>query len=78
MPKRLRVGVNGYYLKQITDTEANGTDVTDRKEEVLGIGLGLVYHHSQNQHLFANLFTETTSENRTEGTRITLRYVHHF
>jgi hypothetical protein len=78
MPKKLRIGVNGYYLKQISDTKRNGSDVPNRKEEVLGIGPGLVYHHSQNQHLFANLFTETISENRTEGTRVTLRYVHHF
>jgi hypothetical protein len=78
IPQRLRVGVNGYYLNQISDTEADGSDVPDREEEVLGIGVGMVYHHSQNQHLFANLFTETMSENRTEGTRVTVRYVHHF
>jgi anthranilate 1,2-dioxygenase (deaminating, decarboxylating) large subunit len=78
IPKRLRAGLNGYYLKQISDTQADNIDVPNRKEEVLGIGPGLVYHHSQDQHLFANLFFETMSENRTEGTRITLRYVHHF
>ncbi len=76
--KRLRLGVNGYYLKQISDTKKNGIDVPNRKEEVLGIGPGLIYHHSQNQHLFFNLFTETIAKNRTEGTRVTLRYVHHF
>lgn len=78
IPKRLRIGVNGYYLKQTTDTEVDGKDVSDRKEKVLGIGPGMVFHISQEQHLFANLFFETTAENRTEGTRITVRYVHHF
>jgi hypothetical protein len=47
---------------------ANGSEVANREEEVRGIGPGLIYHHSQNQHLFANLFTETMSENRNEGT----------
>lgn len=78
LPKRLRIGANGYYLKQITDTEMDGEDVPDREEEVFGIGPGMVYHISQGQHLFANLMFETTAENRTEGTRFTLRYVHHF
>jgi len=78
IPQRLRAGVNGYYLKQITDTKMDGDDVADRREEVLGIGAGVVYHHSRDQHLFVNLFTETLAENRTEGTRLTLRYVHHF
>jgi anthranilate 1,2-dioxygenase (deaminating, decarboxylating) large subunit len=78
VPKSLRIGLNGYYLKQISDTQVDGSDVPNRKEEVLGIGPGMVYHHSQDQHLFLNLFNETLSENRTEGTRITLRYVHHF
>jgi anthranilate 1,2-dioxygenase (deaminating, decarboxylating) large subunit len=78
IPKRLRVGVNGYYLKQISDTKMNGDDVSGLKEEVFGIGPGLVYHHSQEQHIFANVFFETLAENRTEGTRFTIRYVHHF
>jgi len=78
IPNKLRAGLNGYYLNQISDTQVDGADRPNRKEKVLGIGPGLVYHHSQNQHLFLNLFTETISENRTEGTRVTMRYVHHF
>lgn len=78
VPKRLRVGVNGYFLNQITDTQADGADVSGRKEKVFGIGPGAVYHHSQDQHFFVNLFFETSAENRTEGTRAVARYVHHF
>jgi anthranilate 1,2-dioxygenase (deaminating, decarboxylating) large subunit len=78
IPKKLRMGLNGYYLKQITDTKVDGDDVADREEEVLGIGPGVVYHHSQDQHVFANVFFEPLAENRTEGIRMTLRYVHHF
>lgn len=77
MPKKLRVGVNGYYLKQIADTKAGGDDVADRQEQVLGIGPGLVYHRSPEQHVFLNLFTEVTAENRTKGSRLILRYVQH-
>ena len=77
-PRKLRLGVNGYFLKQIADTKMNGRDVAGRREQVIGIGPGLVYHRSQNQHLFVNIFTEALAKNRTTGTRIILRYVNHF
>jgi hypothetical protein len=78
MPNRLRLGINGYYLKQFTDNKLNGHELSDTKEQVLGIGPGLVYHFSKHDHLFANVYWETAAENRTEGSRVNLRYVHHF
>jgi hypothetical protein len=78
LEKRLRVGVNGYYLKQITATEADGDNVSGRKEQVLGIGPGAVYHFSPNNHIFFNTYFETAAENRPEGFRLNLRWTHHF
>jgi hypothetical protein len=78
LPKRLRLGVNGYYLQQITDSQLNGDDLDDSREKVLGIGPGLIYHFSQHDHLFFNAYRETAAENRSEGSRFNLRYVHHF
>jgi hypothetical protein len=76
--KRLRVGINGYYLKQVTDTRVNDHDLTDSREQVLGIGPGALFHYSKDTHLFLNLYFETAVQNRTEGTRVVMRYVHHF
>ena len=78
MPKRLRLGINGYYLKQITDTQINGNDVPNSKEQVFGIGPGAVYHFSKDVHLFINAYFESMAENRPEGERINVRLVYHF
>ena len=77
IPKQLRVGVNGYYLKQISDSEVNGTEIGDR-EQVLGIGPGAMYSFSQDTHLFFNAYFETSVKNRPEGERFFVRLVHHF
>lgn len=78
LPKQLRLGINGYYLNQITDTQRNGQDVSGRQEKVFGIGPGAVYHFSQDMHLFFNVYFESMAENRPEGERANIRLVYHF
>lgn len=78
IPKMLRVGVNGYYLKQITESEVDGVEVENSEEKVLGVGPGLLWHISADSHLFFNSYFETGAENRAEGNRFILRLVHHF
>lgn len=77
IPKMLRLGVNGYYFKQISSSEADGVKVPG-KEKVLGIGPGAMFSFSQDTHLFFNAFFESNVERRPEGERYTLRLVHHF
>lgn len=77
MPRQVRVGVNGYYLKQVEESEVDGEDVRGR-EQVLGIGPGALISFSPNTHLFLNAYLETEAEYRPEGERYQLRLVHHF
>lgn len=75
---RLRLGFNGYWLKSTTDTEVDGRAVNGRREQVLGLGVGGVYSFSPKNNLFFNYYNESKAENRTEGQRYNLRYVHSF
>ncbi|MDX1556223.1 MAG: transporter, partial [Xanthomonadales bacterium] len=68
----------GYYLKQISDTKVDGQKVRGRREEVFAIGPGAVWHFSPHTHLFFNVYFETQAENRPQGDRFNLRFVHHF
>lgn len=77
LPNQLDVGINGYYFDQITDSKTNGRNMP-YQERVFGIGPGAAWHISKDDHLLFNLYIESTAENRTEGTRMTLRWTHHF
>jgi len=76
--KELRIGLNGYYLQQTTDTLVNDMPVLGRKERVAAIGPGFLYSWGPDWNLFFNAFQEFGAENRPEGQRFTLRYVQHF
>jgi len=77
LEKRLRVGLNGYYLKQTTDSELDGFTVPGR-DQVLGLGPGFLWFFNETNQLFFNSYFETDVRNRPEGSRFTLRYVTKF
>ncbi len=77
IPKKLRLGINGYALKQTTSTEIDGQDIPG-KEQVFAIGPGALFSLSKDTHLFFNAYKETGAQHRPEGERFTLRLVHHF
>ncbi len=77
IPGKLRAGINGYFLYQTTDNEIDGRSV-DSDEQVFAIGPGAIFSFSQDDHLFLNVFFETSAKNRPQGERVNVRWVHHF
>ncbi|GLO12430.1 hypothetical protein PPUJ20028_10110 [Pseudomonas putida] len=75
---QLRLGINGYWLKQISDTRVDGHDVSGRREKVWAIGPGGMYSFSKDDHLVFNAYFEQDVENRPDGSRLQVRYIHHF
>ncbi|WP_221798901.1 SphA family protein [Oceanobacter mangrovi] len=76
--KGWRLGLNGYFLEQITDTKVDGKAVSGRKESVYAVGPGAMYSFSADNHIVANGYREFGAENRPEGSRVQVRWIHHF
>lgn len=74
----LRLGVNGYWLKQLTENKVDGVKQKDTKEQVWAIGPGVMYSFDKEDHLAANLYFEQDAKNRPQGNSLILRYTHHF
>lgn len=64
------VGINGYYLKQITDDKVNSDTLKNSREQVLGIGPGVMWGYSPTDTLTLNVYTETEVRNRSRNTAI--------
>jgi anthranilate 1,2-dioxygenase (deaminating, decarboxylating) large subunit len=82
IPRQLRLGINGYWLDQISategETQAGATVDLQDDEQVFAIGPGGLLSFSQDTHLFFNAYFETETDSRPEGEKFVLRLVHHF
>lgn len=78
VPQHLRAGLNGYAFRQISASQTNGESNGGGKEQVVAVGPGALWSFNPDNHLFANVYFETAAENRPEGERVNVRYVHHF
>lgn len=74
----LRIGLNGYWLNQFTDTKVNGVSQSGQRDRVWAIGPGLLYNFSKEDALFVNSYFESGVRNAGEGNRVVVRYAHHF
>ncbi|WP_191486893.1 transporter [Pseudomonas sp. FEN] len=76
---KVSVGINGYYFKQISDDEVNGSRLSNSREKVLGIGPGMFWKISEGQGFWLNTYKETGVENRArQDYAVQVRYAHTF
>ncbi len=73
IPRTFRLGLNGYFLKQVTDHEIDGVKVKNAREQVFAIGPGAVYSFGLKTHIFFNAYFESQVENRLKNTSVVLR-----
>jgi hypothetical protein len=53
---KLTIGAAGYWLQQVTDTKVNGSDVSGRRERVVGLGPAAMVRLSERDLLFFNVY----------------------
>jgi hypothetical protein len=73
----LRLGVAGYALKQLNDTEVGGKPVPRSQQQAFGLGPGLVWTDGKAK-VIANVFREFATENRPEGFSAVARLLYSF
>jgi hypothetical protein len=72
------IGLNGYYLTQLTNSRINNVGVPGRKERALGFGPGALWLVDRDTFVFLNAYFESNVRNRPKGNEFILRLVHHF
>jgi hypothetical protein len=69
----MRVGFNGYWLKQLTDDKIDGIKIENSRESVVGLCVGVRFLLAENTRLYLNGYKEVDARNRAEGTNVILR-----
>jgi hypothetical protein len=69
----IRVGLNGYWLNQLTDDKIDGNKIENSRESVVGLGVGVRFLLAENTWLYLNGYKEFDARNRAEGTNLILR-----
>jgi hypothetical protein len=73
--KRLRIGISGYALQQLTDDKIDGNAIAGSEERIFGVGPGLAYNQDSKDKWWVTLnsYFETGAETRPEGIGVVLR-----
>lgn len=78
MLRGFNIGINGYFLRQITNNEHCGIEIPHTKEQTFGVGPGAVYFFSKDLIIISHLYYENAVKNRTQGMNFNFSLVKHF
>ncbi|WP_238692602.1 SphA family protein [Xanthomonas arboricola] len=74
--EQLRVGVNGFYLRQLQDNRTNGQRVPDSKRTQFYMGPGLSWRLDPKKVLNFNVYLPVEVKNSVAGNTFNLMFVH--
>jgi hypothetical protein len=74
----LRLGVNGYYLKQLRDNRTNGVRVADTQQSQFYLGPGGSWQIDSSNILNVNLYLPVEVKNASSGPNLNLMFTHVF
>jgi len=75
---RVWVGINGYFLQQITNSKVCNIEIPHSKERIFSTGFGTLYLITPDDVLFFNLYFEADAKNNPQGMRFYFRFFKHF
>jgi len=61
------IGINDYFFRQFTDDKVNVSTFSNSREQVLGIGPGVLWQLPKGRALWVNVYTETAVRNRAKN-----------
>jgi anthranilate 1,2-dioxygenase (deaminating, decarboxylating) large subunit len=76
--EKWRLGVNSYFLRQVSPSTARGKKIPHANEGVFAIGPGACYFVSENTTLILNYYAEVYAKNRFYGNRGVVLLNHFF
>jgi hypothetical protein len=77
MPQ-VHVGLNGYYLKQITQSKVDGIGQTNSETRVLGLGPGAFWDYSKSDKVSLSVYADNKVKSAPKFDSAVLRWVHIF
>jgi hypothetical protein len=72
------VGLNGYYLKQITQSKVDGIEQTNSETQVLGLGPGVFLDYSKSDKVYLSVYADNKVKSAPKFDLTLLRWVHIF
>jgi hypothetical protein len=75
---QVHIGLNGYYIKQITQSKVNDVAQDNSKREKLGLGPGAFWEYSKTERFFLSYYVESDVRNGPKSNVGVLRWIHLF
>ena len=74
----IRVGINGYYFRQLSDDKENGEEVANSRTTDLAMGPGVFWQADRHNIFMANTYFPVVERNTASGFHANIRWIYDF